>query len=207
MGKNTKKRDDDRRGYREWTPEQREKVRKSSMRYPFLNDKEWLTEQYVVLKKTTVQIAKEVGCVPSTVYVALERYNVSPRSISEARQGIVFSEEHLQKVTRANREKALCGSSHWNWQGGKTSEYEDLIHDINNGKCLCCFCHRALHEKDGELLGHPERTISSQARVGTPLKVQRLTAESRPDSNADTSAVPERDDIVCSSWEHEGNLG
>jgi ribosomal protein L33 len=50
--------------------------------------------------------------------------------------------------------------------------------------------------KRGELLGYPKRAISSQAGVGMLRKVQRLTAESRTDSNADTSSPAERHDIV-----------
>jgi hypothetical protein len=51
--------------------------------------------------------------------------------------------------------------------------------------------------KRGELLGYPRsRAISSQAGVGILRKVQRLTAESRTDSNADTSSPAERHDIV-----------
>lgn len=55
---------------------------------------------------------------------------------------------------------------------------------------------RGLREKEGELLGSPERTISSQAGLGIAQTVQRLEAEARTASNASTSALPERDDIV-----------
>ena len=247
MGKNTKKRVDDRRGYKEWTLESKDKVRKASTRHYQLNDKEWLQKQYLELKKTTVAISKEVGCAPSTVYFALIRLEIPKRTRKEARKGIKFSKEHLDNVTKANRKRVRSGSDHWNWQGGITSEgdskraavkndprykawkkavrsigyceacgsckrleahhvlpkakFPHLIHDINNGKCLCHACHKNLHSfKEGsELLENLEQTISSQAEVGILQKVQRLEAETRTVGNASTSAVPLRDDIVRTS--------
>lgn len=253
MGKNIKKREDDKRGYREWTPGAKAKVRKSSMRHFQLNDEAWLKEQYLSMEKTTTQIAKEVGCVVSTVFVALRRYDIPARSKSEARKGINFSNEHLKNITKANRAKALSSENHPNWQGGKTREWEKkiaaikrhpkykawrkavvsvgyceacgsknelqahhimpksdfphLIHDINNGKCLCRNCHATLHSKSGELLGSLEQTISSQAEEGILQKVQRLEDEARTVSNSSTSSARETDDIVRSSWGHEESLG
>jgi hypothetical protein len=88
--------------------------------------------------------------------------------------------------------------------------YPDLIYAVSNGITLCAPCHCKTYnkehefrflEKGGELLGSPERTISSQSEAGTLRQVQRLEAESRPDSNASTSAAPEREDIVRSLQE------
>jgi len=50
--------------------------------------------------------------------------------------------------------------------------------------------------KRGELRENLEQIIRSQALLGTARKVQRLEAESRTDSNASTSALPEREEIV-----------
>ena len=94
------------------------------IKYKELDDVKWLEEQYFSLRRTTVDIAKELGCVPSTIYVALKRNGVSSRSISEARIGIVFSKEHLENIAVANKKKALSGASHPNWQGGKTKEWD-----------------------------------------------------------------------------------
>lgn len=62
---------------------------------------------------------------------------------------------------------------------------------------------RGLNEKESELLGNPERIISSQAEVGILRKVQRLETESRTDNNVSKSALPEKDDIVRTSQECE----
>ncbi len=55
---------------------------------------------------------------------------------------------------------------------------------------------RGLREAGGELLGSPERVISSQGETGMSRKVQRLGVEARTASNTPTSALPEREDIV-----------
>ena len=229
----------------------------------------WLREQYINQRKTTVQIAKDVGCVPSTVFVALKRLNIPVRSISEARKGMKFSSTHIVNLVKANRLIALkhCGSNHWNWKGGKKEycrdrhsfewkawrkkvyerdnytclgcgvkgikkntfdphhilpvrDFSHLKYDVNNGITLCKKCHektmgkeysyvaifRAIR-KDGELLGLPERKISSQDEAGMRHKVQRLEAEARTVGNASTRPVHESDDIVCSLQECKEDLG
>lgn len=94
-------------------------------------------------------------------------------------------------------------------------DFPHLIHAINNRMTLCKKCHSKTikkeylfietYEKRGELLESLRvllpMIISSQASEGILMKVQRLIAESRTDSNANTSALPTptRDDIVCSA--------
>ena len=82
-------------------------------------------------------------------------------------------------------------SSDWRNVDPKISEAREVIYaQIKEANF------RGVKRKEGELLGSPERTISSQAEEGILLKVQRLEAESRTDSNASKSAFPERDEIV-----------
>lgn len=97
---------------------------KYKVEYNQLNNHDWLMEQYWKLRKTTTQIAKELGCVTSTVYFAIVRSGIKKRTRSEARVGIKFSKEHIEHLTLVNRRRARSGSSHWNWQGGKTKGYE-----------------------------------------------------------------------------------
>lgn len=238
----------------------------SSTKHPQLCNESWLREQYIDKGRTTVDIAKEIGCVTSTVFVALNRLSIPRRTRSQARQGIVMTEEHLANIKIANRLKAKSGADHWNWKGGKYTgeprhtwqwkewrkavyerdnytcrgcgtkgkqkntfhphhilpvrDFPHLIYELSNGITLCVECHEKTMMKEyryvaifrgiskgGELLGHLEQTISSQAEEGILQKVQRLGAESRTDSNAPTSAVHESDDIVRSSQECEVDLG
>ena len=90
------------------------------------------------------------------------------------------------------------------WDKGKILEIHHILpreffpnntYEVRNGITLCEICHRKVHSvskiKGEELLGtlRPLRamTISSRAEAGTLWKVHRLIAESRTDSNADTS--------------------
>lgn len=97
-----------------------------------LKDEQWLREQYLNLKKTTTCIAREVGCVSSTVYFSLIRFDIPRRSCKEARMGIKFSESHKKNIIEANRRlgKLHSGSSHWNWQGGKSTSYDRKTAEI-----------------------------------------------------------------------------
>lgn len=70
-------------------------------------------------------------------------------------------------------------------------ESPDLRLDIDNGICLCKKCHLSLHGKRGELLGSPKKDNQQPSQSGMTWKVQRLEAETRPVSNASTSALPE----------------
>ena len=101
---NLKTRLDDKRGYKDWTTEAKLKVRQASMRHPQLNDKAWLVYQYITLKKNTVQIAEEVGCVTSTVFHALKVFNI-PR--------------------RSRKEMVARGDKHYQWAGGTSLNQRD----------------------------------------------------------------------------------
>lgn len=90
---NTKKRQDDKRGYNPWSEEAKAKLRIASMRHSQLNHKAWLENNYVVCKKSTVQVAREIGCVPSTVFHALKMFGIPRRNRKEA---VIRGEKHYQ---------------------------------------------------------------------------------------------------------------
>lgn len=48
-------------------------------RYPQLQDRAWLIDQYVAQEKSTVQIGAELGCSPSNVQVGLRRVGIKAR--------------------------------------------------------------------------------------------------------------------------------
>jgi 5-methylcytosine-specific restriction endonuclease McrA len=219
---NTKKRVDDKRGYKEWTPDAKEKVRKASLRHLQLNDKEWLKQAYLVGGRTTVDIAKEIGCVSSTVYHALNVLGIPRRDRKEAvarrekhylwKGGISLTKRDTKspayRVWRMNvfvRDEYTCQRC---GKKGKIQahhllsykDFPDLRFRVDNGMTLCKPCHYYFHgkkyvRKDGELLETLEQTTSSQAEEGILRKVQRLTAEARTAGNADTSAVTRKGKI------------
>ena len=96
-------------------------------------------------------------------------------------------------------------------------EYPELVFEISNLITLCRKCHSHIKGKEkeweayftrivsksGELLGNPNEKDEgnqqpSQSNVIRIVdwKVQRLTAEDSQTNKADTSAAPERDEIV-----------
>lgn len=158
---NTKKRVDDKRGYKTWSEESKAKVRLSSIRHPLLNDKQWLYEQYITKKRTTVAIAKEIGCVNSTVFCALNRFHISRRSRKEAcksganhhlwrggtgfRGDTRYTEWRLMVYGRDNYTCQMCGVRGVYFNAHHIlpcRDFPDLIYDVNNGITLCELCHR-----------------------------------------------------------------
>jgi len=49
--------------------------------------KEFLIKEYIINKKSTLQIAKEVGCSHQTILRRLKKYNIPIRTIGEANKG------------------------------------------------------------------------------------------------------------------------
>ena len=59
-------------------------------------DKDWLEEQYITNKRTTPDIAKEVGCSHSYVGNVLKRYGIAVRSAKEAKSMHTNALEYLE---------------------------------------------------------------------------------------------------------------
>lgn len=92
--------------------------------YKQLQDKEWLTDQYVVQGKTMARIASEVGTHACVVLDALRRFQIKPRKAHGHFKGVRFSAEHRSRISRALAGKPKewnRGVKNPNWQGGRTS--------------------------------------------------------------------------------------
>lgn len=86
------------------------------------NDRDWLHHQYITLGKSGKEIAEEADCHPQTVWEALERHNITTRSV-KAR----FLNKHkMEKCETEKTERELVSS------GGIDASWED-IQDKNNG--------------------------------------------------------------------------
>lgn len=57
-------------------------------KYSKILTKEFLIKEYIINKKSTVQIAKEIGCSGSTIWEYLRKYDILVRTISEAHIGL-----------------------------------------------------------------------------------------------------------------------
>lgn len=115
--------------------------RRSTSKYPLLNDKGWLIDAYEIKLMSTEAIAKVVGCHSGLVYDMLKRLGVKMRSMSEA---------------QINSKRS--GHNHPNWKGGRsvncqgyvTVPAKDHPNAMPNGRILE---HRLVAEKKlGRLL-------------------------------------------------------
>lgn len=150
-----------------WTDEMREKVRKSSMRHPKLNNEEWLCEEYLNKKRTTVDIAKELGCVNSTVFCALNRFHIPRRSRKEAckkgsehhlwrggtgfRSDTRYAEWRTMVYGRDNFTCRMCGKRGVYFHAHHIfpcRDFADLKYEVDNGITLCVPCHKKTYNKE-----------------------------------------------------------
>lgn len=88
-------------------------------------DREWLYHQYIELQKNGTEVAKICGCGRTTIYTWLDRLKIPRRYIAETLkkwyEDNKISDEVLKKMSDAHIGK-YTGSSHWNWQDGKSFE-------------------------------------------------------------------------------------
>lgn len=82
---------------------------------------EFLTEQYLSLKKTTIQIAEEVGSTASTVRQWLIRFGIETRQAGGQLRGKKMSASSREKMRVAKLGKFL-GSDNPNWKGAEISD-------------------------------------------------------------------------------------
>lgn len=82
--------------------------RPGSYKYPQLLDIDWLTEQYVTLGKSTIQIAQEVGCGPSTVQTSLDRAGIPLRGRYSSRWGQKRCERCGEEFTPIGPAQRFC---------------------------------------------------------------------------------------------------
>lgn len=219
----------------EHTSEAKKKISQAGVKYPQLQDRNWLYQKYVIEKLGTENIMVIVGCAGSSVvYRALQRVGITPRGYTKGsahwqwKGGISKDRENVRKNLHHTIEYKLwrkavyerddytcraCGKRGVRLEPHHILPIRDFWHlrfDISNGMTLCKKCHSKTvfkeylfiqsYEKRGELLETLRvllpMAISSRAPKGILEKVQRLIAESRADSNANTSTPPERDEIV-----------
>ena len=111
-----------------------------------IDNKDWLYEQYITLRKTSRQIAKESKCCSATVLKRLRKYNIHVRTNSESKKDSipwnkgkidVYSKETLEKMSNAKRDYIpwnkgkklphLSGENSINWKGDNASYFS--IHE------------------------------------------------------------------------------
>lgn len=127
-------------------------------------DREWIYEQYIILKKNTTKIGKEINVTGATIRYWLKRFNIPIRTLNEAFKGRkrVFSEEHKKKISEANKGKTSPR------KGKNLSEmHKRKISESSKGKKLSEETKRKLSDfHKGKKLSNEHRKKISEANTG-----------------------------------------
>lgn len=95
------------------------------MQYKTTLTKQFLTQEYLVNKKTMQQVAKAVGCSPFLVFYYMEKLGIKRRTSSECQKGkrrLPFSEETKKKMSKAGKGRVF------------TKEHRENIGKARRGK-------------------------------------------------------------------------
>lgn len=105
------------------------------MNKPYRN-KDWLYNQYWILKKSAYDIARECNCSNVTIYKWMERFDIARRTLPEAQKGRIspmkgkhHSEKTKEKISdskkgsiswnKGKKHPKISGEHHYKWKGGK----------------------------------------------------------------------------------------
>lgn len=80
-------------------------LKKRQSKYPELNDKEWLRNEYIEKKKSVRQISREIGATTGAIHSAIKWMGIRPRNIKESLE-VKYPEGHPR------------GSLNPRWKGG-----------------------------------------------------------------------------------------
>lgn len=120
-----------------------------------LRDAEWLRQQYVNLKKTTMAIAKEIGASNHVVATWIHKHGIEMRPTGQ-NKGKRFGIEVRQKLSAAKTGR-YTGSDNPNWRGGlihpdqrlrtsyQTKDWSKQVRDRDGHKCVECGAVGKLH--------------------------------------------------------------
>lgn len=125
-------------------------------RHLLLRSKEWLEHEYVVLKKPSTKIAKELGASPHVVIDWVKRHGLSSRKAGGSLKGKKMKAEGRKKMSAARRGK-YTGESNPNWRGGYVDQtarerrsypakmWRDSVKERDGNKCRKCGATDRLH--------------------------------------------------------------
>lgn len=88
---------------------------------PNYKNKNWLTYQYITLKKSTSEIAKTINISQTTINRWLKKFNIPRRTKSEALKIIFNKPEIKEKMMKIKRKKkgVFIGEKSGCWKGNK----------------------------------------------------------------------------------------
>jgi len=95
-------------------------------------DKDWLYEQYVILEKSSREIAKDIGCVKSTILRRMGQYGIPRRPLygeyqrkkhSEFMTGRKLGPERIEEMREISKRNARRGCESNLWKGGPIERF------------------------------------------------------------------------------------
>lgn len=109
-------------------------------------DRAWLLREYVLLGRTSSEIAAEVGCKENNIHFWLKKHGIATRSISETRQI-----KHWGLSGEANGMFGKRGPLNPNWTGGQHervnpqySVWRKAVIERDCGRCSLCHTNKRL---------------------------------------------------------------
>lgn len=124
-------------------------------RHQKLRDKTWLTNEYINLKKTSEEIANQIGASFGVVTSWLRRHGIERRPAGNAK-GKVFDGEVRKRMSDAKKGKYL-GDTNPNWRGAQINPNQRLraqyatkawslaVRERDGNKCVECDAVGKLH--------------------------------------------------------------
>ena len=122
---------------------------------PNYQNKEWLENQYITLRKSMYEIGKECNVNHNTILYWLRKFSIKIRTKSEARKGKHHSEEtkskmseaqkgeknnfygkHHSEETKSKMSEAQKGEKNYNWKGDLAKDTSKYIRIHKNIKRL-----------------------------------------------------------------------
>lgn len=151
-------------------------ARAHTSKYPLLNDKEWLRNEYLVEMKSIKQIAEEIGAPHGVVHSALTHMGIKTRNPKESlavkyehgRFGEIASNWRGGRVKTGNGHMYIYAPSHpFSNQKGQVMEHR-LVMEKKLGRYLTP--EEVVHHMDGDKLNNDESNLELFANRGEHLK-------------------------------------
>jgi hypothetical protein len=89
-------------------------------------NRDWLHQKYIVEKKSTCEIAAEVGCTDNNIHFWMQKHGIPTRSVSEARRV-----KHWGCSGEKNPMFGRSGTRNPRWKGGLTPLRQALYSSIH----------------------------------------------------------------------------
>ncbi len=149
----------------------------------FLLDKEWLIDQYINLRKSESQIARELGCQQETVSKYIHKYEISLRSHSEEISGErhPLYGKHFSEESKRKMSESLSGENNPNF-GKKRPEHSQKMSGSGNPRYGIKLEKDQVEKQRISLLQFYDNNPEAKEKAANNLRCNRITRRG-PESN------------------------